>query len=79
MRSGFAMQDFRETKSEKNSSAEFPRSTYGRLLPKGRKNSAEKKIGNLTFELRSLATEGTQEFPPLNFHLRALSIMNYEL
>ncbi len=42
-------------------------------------NSAEKKIGNLTFELRSLATEGTQEFPPLNFHLRALSIMNYEL
>ena len=24
-----------------------------------------KKIGNLTFELRSLATEGTQEFPPL--------------
>ena len=66
MRSGFAMQDFRETKSEKNSSAEFP-------------NSAEKKIGNLTFELRSLATEGTQEFPPLNFHLRALSIMNCEL
>ena len=47
------------------SSAEFPRSTSGRLLPKGRKNSAEKKIGNLTFEPRSLTTEGTQEFPPL--------------
>jgi len=30
-------------------------------------------------DLWSLATEGTQEFPPLNFHLRALSIMNYEL
>ena len=50
------------------SSAEFP-------------NSAERKSGicNSHLELRSLATEGTQEFPPLNFHLRALSIMNYEL
>ena len=28
-------------------------------------NSAEKKVGNLSLELRSLATEGTQEFPPL--------------
>ena len=33
-------------------SAEFP-------------NSAEKRNGNLSLELRSLATEGTQEFPPL--------------
>ena len=41
------------------------RSTYGRLLPKGRKNLAERKTGNLPLELRSLATEGTQEFPPL--------------
>ena len=28
-------------------------------------NLAENKIGNLPLELRSLATEGTQEFPPL--------------
>ena len=28
-------------------------------------NSAEKKIGNLPLDLWSLATKGTQEFPPL--------------
>ena len=38
-------------------SAEFPRSTYVRLLPKGRKNSAEKEKGNLSLELCSLATK----------------------
>ena len=32
-----------------------------------------------TTEKNLCETEGTQEFQPLNFHLRALSIMNYEL
>ena len=65
---------------EEDISSGCVRDAFGFCYARFRKTRAEKQFCQISaLDLRSLATEGTQEFPPLNFHLRALSIMNCEL